>query len=88
MRCLVLQHVAFESLGVFAGPLEEAGYTVSYVQAGIPEDRARKTCSCTVDGMKEAGIWTDFLRERLSAEQGREVTAIARACLARNPGAD
>ena len=35
MRCLVLQHVAFESLGVFAGPLEEAGYTVSYVQAGL-----------------------------------------------------
>ena len=66
----------------------ERSCPVSYVQAGIPEDRARKTCSCTVDGMKEAGIWTDFLRERLSDEQGREVTRIARACLERNPPSD
>ncbi|MDR2054621.1 MAG: glutamine amidotransferase [Desulfovibrio sp.] len=35
MRCLVLQHVCFEDLGVFAPVLREAGYTVRYVQAGV-----------------------------------------------------
>ncbi|MDR2745618.1 MAG: glutamine amidotransferase [Desulfovibrio sp.] len=35
MQCLVLQHVCFENLGVFAPVLREAGYTVRYVQAGV-----------------------------------------------------
>ena len=34
-RCVVIQHVAFENLGVFAQPLEEAGFAISYVQAGV-----------------------------------------------------
>ena len=34
-RCVAIQHVAFENLGVFVQPLEEAGFAISYVQAGV-----------------------------------------------------
>ena len=34
-RCVAVQHVAFESLGAFVAPLEQAGYAISYVQAGV-----------------------------------------------------
>ena len=34
-RCVAVQHVAFEHLGVFEQPLKEAGYDVTYVQAGV-----------------------------------------------------
>ena len=34
-RCVAIQHVGFENLGVFVQPLEEAGFSVSYVQAGV-----------------------------------------------------
>jgi len=34
-RCVAIQHVVFENLGIFARPLEEAGFAVSYVQAGV-----------------------------------------------------
>ena len=32
-RCVAVQHVAFEHLGVFEQPLKEAGYDVTYVQS-------------------------------------------------------
>jgi uncharacterized membrane protein len=64
----------------------ERGCPSSYLQAGIAEPVARATCACTVDGMKEAGIWTDFLRERLGAEGRLHVNALARSCLARHRG--
>ncbi|MDR3358001.1 MAG: glutamine amidotransferase [Desulfovibrio sp.] len=35
MQCLVLRHVCFEDLGVFAPVLQEAGYAIRYVQAGV-----------------------------------------------------
>lgn len=35
MRCIALQHLAFEDLGLFAEPLARAGYRVDYRQAGI-----------------------------------------------------
>ncbi len=34
-RCVAIQHVAFENLGIFVQPLEEAGFAISYVQAGV-----------------------------------------------------
>jgi GMP synthase (glutamine-hydrolysing) len=34
---IVLRHVMFEDLGHFAAPLEERGYKVSYLQAGIDD---------------------------------------------------
>lgn len=34
-RCVAIQHVAFENLGVFVQPLEDAGFAISYVQAGV-----------------------------------------------------
>ena len=34
-RCVAIQHVAFETLGVFVQPLQDAGFSVSYVQAGV-----------------------------------------------------
>jgi GMP synthase (glutamine-hydrolysing) len=35
MRCLVLRHVCFEDLGVFAPVLQDAGYDIRYAQAGV-----------------------------------------------------
>jgi GMP synthase (glutamine-hydrolysing) len=32
---LVLRHVAFEDLGAFAAPLEEAGYAIRYADIGM-----------------------------------------------------
>lgn len=34
---LVLRHLAFEDLGAFAAPLENAGYVVRYIEAGIDQ---------------------------------------------------
>ena len=34
---LVLRHLAFEDLGAFAVPLENAGYAVRYLEAGIDD---------------------------------------------------
>jgi GMP synthase (glutamine-hydrolysing) len=34
-QCLVLRHVAFEDLGVFAGPLAERGFSFDVRQAGV-----------------------------------------------------
>ncbi|PQO98532.1 glutamine amidotransferase [Massilia phosphatilytica] len=34
MKCLALYHVRFEDLGVFAEPLERAGYAIDYRHAG------------------------------------------------------
>jgi uncharacterized membrane protein len=62
----------------------ERSCPASYVEVGISEDVARRTCSCTVGDMKEAGFWTDFLRERLTPEQTAELGRIARACRARS----
>lgn len=33
-RALVIRHVAFEDLGVFSGPIGEAGYDARYIEAG------------------------------------------------------
>jgi GMP synthase (glutamine-hydrolysing) len=33
--CLALRHLAFEDLGAFAAPLAEAGYSISYRDAGV-----------------------------------------------------
>ncbi|MDB5557567.1 MAG: hypothetical protein JWQ36_501 [Enterovirga sp.] len=62
----------------------ERSCPVSYVQTGIAEPVARDTCACTVAEMKSAGIWTDFLAERLAPEARFRVIAIARSCLARS----
>lgn len=35
MKCIALQHLAFEDLGLFAGVLEGAGYIIEYRQAGV-----------------------------------------------------
>ncbi|WP_431513074.1 glutamine amidotransferase [Variovorax sp. DAIF25] len=35
MRCIALQHLAFEDLGLFAPVLREAGWTIDYRQAGV-----------------------------------------------------
>lgn len=35
MKCIALQHVAFEDLGLFADGLRHAGYEIDYRQAGI-----------------------------------------------------
>lgn len=35
MKCIALQHVAFEDLGLFADGLRHAGYEIDYHQAGI-----------------------------------------------------
>jgi len=35
MKCIALQHVAFEGLGLFADGLRHAGYEVTYRQAGV-----------------------------------------------------
>ncbi|NNM74313.1 heparan-alpha-glucosaminide N-acetyltransferase [Enterovirga aerilata] len=62
----------------------ERGCPASYLAAGFAEPVARATCSCTVDKLRRAGIWSDFLRERLSEGQRAELAGIARACLARS----
>lgn len=35
MRCIALQHLAFEDLGLFAPVLADAGYEIEYRQAGV-----------------------------------------------------
>ncbi|MDR2350815.1 MAG: glutamine amidotransferase [Deltaproteobacteria bacterium] len=35
MKCAVIQHVAFETLGVFEPVLRDSGYEVAYLQAGV-----------------------------------------------------
>ncbi|MFP4212416.1 MAG: glutamine amidotransferase [Alkalispirochaeta sp.] len=37
VQCIVVQHVAFEDLGTFAPVIEDAGYTIRYLQAGVDD---------------------------------------------------
>jgi len=36
-QCVVVQHLAFEDLGVFAPVIERFGYTIRYLQAGVDD---------------------------------------------------
>ncbi len=38
-RAVVVRHLAFEDLGVFAGPIEAAGFRIHYVEAGVDDLR-------------------------------------------------
>ncbi|SFL11755.1 hypothetical protein [Methylobacterium pseudosasicola] len=44
-EAVVIRHVAFEDLAAFADPIEQAGYTIRYRDAGIddltPEEASR-----------------------------------------------
>ncbi|MDR1657393.1 MAG: glutamine amidotransferase [Deltaproteobacteria bacterium] len=35
MECLVIQHVSFETLGIFEPILKDSGFNVTYIQAGV-----------------------------------------------------
>ena len=60
----------------------------SYLASGVAEGVARETCACTVAGMKARGLWTDFLRERLSPEGRIELGSVARTCRERSRQAE
>jgi len=52
MNCIALYHVGFEDLGEFAGPLQAAGYSITYQHAGTPlsETQWRETALIVVLG--------------------------------------
>jgi uncharacterized membrane protein len=66
----------------------ERSCPVSYVQAGMPEAKARAVCDCTIADMQAQGLWADFLRERLTTEQQPAISRIARACRGRGGPAE
>lgn len=39
-RAVAIRHVAFEDLGVFAGPIESAGFRIDYLDAGVDDLQA------------------------------------------------
>ncbi len=47
-RCLAVRHVAFEDLGTFAPVLEEAGFEITYLQAGIDPLSRDEWLSCSL----------------------------------------
>ncbi len=47
-RCLAVRHVAFEDLGTFAPVLEEAGFEIAYLQAGVERPSRDEWLSCTL----------------------------------------
>jgi GMP synthase (glutamine-hydrolysing) len=41
MNCIALYHVAFENLGIFAAPLQERGFSITYQHASQPLSQAQ-----------------------------------------------
>jgi GMP synthase (glutamine-hydrolysing) len=46
--CAAVRHVHFEDLGTFAGPIEMAGYSIRYIEAGIDDLDAAKSADLAV----------------------------------------
>ena len=70
-RCVAIQHVAFENLGVFVQPIEEAGYAISYVQAGVVpmEPELWKDADLAVVLGGPIGVYQDDLYPFLAEEK-------------------
>ena len=78
-RCVAIQHVAFENLGVFVQPLEEAGFAISYVQAGVVpmEPELWKDADLAVVLGGPIGVYQDDLYPFLADEKALVATRLA-----------
>ena len=77
MNCIVVQHLAFEDLGVFAPVLAERGWTVDYRQAGCDAVSREEWLACDLAvllggpiGVGDVALYP-FLREELALTQAR-----------------
>ena len=78
-RCVAIQHVAFENLGVFVQPLEEAGFAISYVQAGVVpmEPELWKDADLAVVLGGPIGVYQDDLYPFLADEKALVASRLA-----------
>jgi hypothetical protein len=43
-------------------------------------ETCRATCSCTIDALKRADLWSGVVRDRLTVDERARIGPLARAC--------
>ncbi|WP_247889908.1 DUF1624 domain-containing protein [Azospirillum brasilense] len=72
------------AMGIGADPADIRSFQTSCVatctSSGGEMERCTATCRCVSDDLNRAGLWSDFIHDRLTADSSRKVDGVIQSC--------